>query len=161
ISSARPRSSCPRASAFPEPGPWELLLQLENLLDQLGRLLRIGADAVLHLAVIGGGDVEAGEPFDGGIEVVEPTPLHPLANPGADAVEGPPLLEDHAAAGLLPRLDDEVLVERTQGPRVDPLRLDPLGGQQLGGAQRHLDHLGPADDGAVAPLALDLAHADG
>src|SRR3954451_4409215 len=124
------------------------LLEVKDLLDQLDRLLGVGTDAVFHLAVIGGRHVEAGEPLDGVVEVVEAGALDAVGDLGAHPVEGPALLEDHAAGGLPHRLHDQILDERAQGAGVEALRLDPVAGEHLRRGHRALDHLRPPDDGA-------------
>ncbi len=57
------------------PGGAAELLEVEDLLDELGGLLGIGADRGLDLAVVGRGDVQAGEPLDRVVEIVEAAAL--------------------------------------------------------------------------------------
>src|SRR5882762_6233773 len=97
------------------------LLQVEDFFHQLCRLFGVGTDAVFDLAVVRRRDLQAGEALDRVVQIVEASALDPVGDLGAHTRERPAFFEDHAAAGLLHRLEDEILVERAQGARIEHL----------------------------------------
>ena len=70
------------------------------------------------------GRVPAGDALDRRLEVIEAMLLHQRRQLGAEAAGARGFVHDHAAAGLLHRVDDGVEVQRPEAAQVDDLGVD-------------------------------------
>src|SRR5438094_546420 len=68
----------------------------------------------------------------------------------------PAFLDDEAATRASHGVDDRLAVERPNGAEVEHFHLDAVAGELLGGLEGGVQHLGPRDDGHVAPGPLHV-----
>ncbi len=100
------------------------------------------------------------DPPDGAVEVVK----RALGNNGRDltghAIPERPLVYHDGARGLLGRLHERLFIERPGGARIHDFGADADLLEHRGRPERHLHHAARGDERNVAPLALDIRHAE-
>src|SRR5690606_17733190 len=138
-----------------------LVFALDELASLGDDVLYLRHGVVFQRAVVGDGDVEARQPADRRVEVVERLTRgdarHDLA-----AVTAPPnrLMHAQRLAGLLDRVEDGRVVKRVERAGVYHLDLNALLGEDVRRLKRALHHQRGCHDGQVGALAGDVRLAE-